>query len=206
MKWIKDVLECIEKVNLNENNRKFKSIIETPWGYEKSAPGVYKPSATNNGETNWQRELYNNEPYWYDIELPIGQKYRQKQLGSLRVDLIGMKDGRPIICELKYTEEPKSPFNAILQLLAYYCMVVNNAEKLDAQNIHHTNARNSDFRWADIANNPILMLKANEKYWGNWTKSTQSKKNIAAREIINICKKNGLEIQLYCENNLILCD
>ena len=202
MKWVKDVLECIEQIKLSKNNNKFKSIIETPWGFEKSNPCVYNISATNDGETNWQRKLYENETCWYDLELPIGQKYREKQLSSLRVDLIGMKDDRPVICELKYTKDPKLPFDAILQLLSYYRMIVNNAEKLDVQNIHHSNARNCNFRWMDIANNPILMLKANKEYWGNWTKLTQ--KNIAAKTIINICKKYGIEIQLYSDDKLIL--
>lgn len=199
MEWKKGLMQIINKVKLNGNNKKFRDIIENPWGFDHSIPGVYNGvSDTNNGETKWQRELYENETWWYDLELPIGQKYIAKQWGSLRVDLIGMKDARPIICELKYTSKAGQPFDAILQLLAYYCMIVHNADKLDLKDIHHTNARNRVFKWRNLTANPILMLRANHNYWNNWVKETP--KNKAAKEIIKQCKEKGLEIQLFIDD------
>ena len=199
MEWQKGLMQIINKVKLNGNNKKFRDIIENPWGFDHSIPGVYHGvSDTNNGETKWQRELYENETWWYDLELPIGQKYIAKQWGSLRVDLIGMQDARPIICELKYTSKAGQPFDAILQLLAYYCMIVHNADKLDLKDIHHTNARNRVFKWRNLTANPILMLGANPNYWNNWVKETP--KNKAANEISKQCKEKGLEIQLFIDD------
>ncbi len=194
MEWKKGVMEIVERINLNANNRNFIAIINEPLGFDHSSPGAYnEASANNNGETKWQRKLYKEEACWCDLELPIGQEKREKQWGSLRVDLIGMNNARPIICELKHTEKAGQPFDAILQLLAYYCMIVQNAEKLDREHIHHTNAAQS-FKWTQITNNPLLMLRANHAYWKNWEKST--KKNMAARQIVQLCKDKGLDILL----------
>lgn len=199
---IKEIIYEDEKIELNNNNEKFIKIISEPWGFNHSEPRKYKKDAafSNNGETNWQRKLYIDEDWWYDIELPIGQQQNleTKRWNSLRVDLVGMKDSRPIICELKYTKQAGQPFDAILQLLAYYYMIIKNAKILDQQNIHHTNAKNKNFKWADLTKNPILMLRANPEYWKNWNKSTP--KNQAALRIIELCKQNELEILLYNED------
>lgn len=201
MEWKKGVMEIVERINLNANNRNFIAIINEPLGFDHSSPGAYnEASANNNGETKWQRKLYKEEACWCDLELPIGQEKREKQWGSLRVDLIGMNNARPIICELKYTQKAGQPFDAILQLLAYYCMIVQNAEKLDREHIHHTNVAQS-FKWTQITNNPLLMLRANHAYWENWEKST--KKNMAARQIVQLCKDKGLDILLVDENTLL---
>ena len=107
-----------------------------------------------------------------------------------------------MICEMKHTLEAKAgqPFDAILQLLAYYCMIVNNAEKLG--DIHHKNDDVKDFNWVDFKNNnPILILRANESYWSNWSKTTD--KNKAAKKIIEVCNEYGLEIQLWNEEGPI---
>lgn len=194
-------MQIINKVKLNGNNKKFRDIIENPWGFDHQSPGAYnEASDTNNGETRWQRKLYHEEACWCDLELPIGQGKREKQWGSLRVDLIGMNNARPIICELKHTQKAGQPFDAILQLLAYYCMIVQNAEKLDREHIHHTNVAQS-FKWTQITNNPLLMLRANHTYWENWEKST--KKNMAARQIVQLCKDKGLDILLVDEYTLL---
>ena len=76
-------------------------------------------------------------------------------------------------------------------------MIVQNAEKLDREHIHHTNVAQS-FKWTQITNNPLLMLRANHAYWENWEKST--KKNMAARQIVQLCKDKGLDILLVDEN------
>ena len=204
---IKEVIHKVGKsVNQNSDNKKFIDIITNPWGFHYSTPGKYKQltAPSNNGETNWQRNLYKKEDYWYDLELPLGQYQNSetKCWSSLRVDLVGIKDSRPIICELKYTKQAGQPYDAILQLLAYYCMIEKNAVTLDQQNIHHANARNMDFKWIDLTNNPILMVRANPKYWENWDKSTP--KNQAARRIVEQCKQIGLEIHLYNDDKRIL--
>lgn len=201
MKWIEDVCTIIDQVRLSTSNQEFESIIKKPWGFYRSTPGKYNEASDSNiGETNWQRRLYEAEDMWYDLELPIGQykKNDHARAQTKRTDLIGEIESRFVLCELKYTKSAGNPFDAILQLLAYYQMIVHNAQKLDEQNIHHTNARNKYFKWEAINNNPILMLRANDAYWGNWSKDTQ--KNRAAKAIIEKCKEHRVEIQLWNED------
>lgn len=202
MEWYNEVIQIIEKVRLSERNREFKMLIQSPWGFTSSKPKKHNAAKeSNDGETKWQRDLYNGEERWIDIELPIGQNRNEKgKLCPKRVDLIGEEDGRYIICELKKTKGAEEPFGAIIQLLAYYRMITCNAETLDDKAIYHTN-RKRDFKWVDVAKNPILMLRANKEYWENWVKSTP--KNRAAKEILNICAKHGLEILLIKESEQI---
>lgn len=199
MNWRKEVLDIVDRIELNANNEKFRKIIEEPWGFDHSNPKkVGNASDSNSGETMWQRELFETEPdYWYDFELPIGQVVECGKVTKVcRVDLVGMIESHPVICELKYTKKAGQPFDALLQLLAYYCMIVNNAEKLDQCDIHHEIEDVKGFNWVDFKNNnPILILRANESYWSNWSKTTD--KNKAAKDIIEVCKKYGLEIQLW---------
>lgn len=203
MNWKKEVLDIVDGIKLNGKNKKFRKIIQEPWGFGHSKPGEFGSADQDKvTETNWQRELFETEPdYWYDFELPIGQVVECGKVTKVcRVDLVGMIESRPVICELKYTKKAGQPFDALLQLLAYYCMIVNNAEKLG--DIHHTNDDVKGFNWGDfIDNNPILILRANEPYWSNWSKTTN--KNEAAKEIIKVCKKYGLEIQLWNEEGPI---
>ena len=206
MNWKEEVLQIVERIRENANNKKFKAIIESPWKFYHSIPGKYgKADDKNKGETSWQRECFDKDKdLWFDLELPIGQQRNEEtgRLSTLRVDLIGKMDSRPVICEMKKTSKAGQPFDAILQLLAYYCMIKQNAKLLDENKIHRDNAHNKEFCWDDIANNnPILMLRANEPYWSNWSKTTD--KNEAAKEIIKVCKKYGLEIQLWNEEGRI---
>lgn len=199
MNWMEKVLKIVDGIELNANNKKFRKIIEEPWGFDHSNPKkVGNASDSNSGETKWQRELFKTEPdYWYDFELPIGQVVECGKVTKVcRVDLVGMIESHPVICELKYTKTAGQPFDAILQLLAYYCMIVNNAKELDQCDIHHKNEDVKGFNWGDFKNNnPILILRANELYWSNWSKTTN--KNKAAKKIIEVCKEYGLEIQLW---------
>ena len=207
MKWRKEVYKILkdnEKL-LDERHRGFVDLINTPLGFDHSKPKkVGKPSDSNNGETQWQRELYYSEPLWYDIELPIGQKQSPKSRWiSTRVDMIGELDGRPIICELKKCNKKEDPLDALIQLLAYYSMIKQNAQDLDIWNIHHTNARNREFRWVDIANNPILMLLADEEgYWSYWEKSITEPRKKAFNAMMDACKRSGVEIQIWNEDGL----
>lgn len=200
MNWIKEVLDIVDGIKLNDNNKKFSKIIKEPWGFDHSKPGeLGRADQDEYTETNWQRELlFEKETNcWYDGELPIGQVVEcGKVTKECRVDLVGMIESHPVICELKYTKKAGQPFDALLQLLAYYCMIVNNAEKLDQCDIHHNNEDVKGFNWGDFKNNnPILILRANKPYWSNWSKTTN--KNKAAKKIIEVCKKYGLEIQLW---------
>ena len=180
MMWkseIFEIIKSVEKLKLSKNNKKFIEIIQNPWGFDHSMPGEYHPASDKNeGETKWQREIYESEEYWYDLELPIGQNKsaESERWSSLRVDLVGEIGSRPVICEFKDTTHAANPFDAVLQLLAYYCMIKQNAEKLDLLSIHHTNndIRNRSFKWVDLADNPILILRANGEYWNNWHKGT----------------------------------
>lgn len=207
MNWKEEVLGIVDGIKkLNANNIKFRDIIKEPWGFYHSKPDKYgKADDKNKGETSWQRKYFVKEKHlWCDLELPIGQQINEEtgRLSTLRVDLIGKMDSRPMICEMKHTLEAKAgqPFDAILQLLAYYCMIVNNAEKLG--DIHHKNDDVKDFNWVDFKNNnPILILRANESYWSNWSKTTD--KNKAAKKIIEVCNEYGLEIQLWNEEGPI---
>lgn len=196
----------LEERNLSQSNKAFMEMIQHPLPFDHSTPGKYcDASPTNHGETRWQRQLYEEETIWYDLELPIGQS-RNPETGywkSRRIDLLGFRDGRYVVCELKRTEKPGRPFDALLQLLAYHEMLQQNACVLDAMNIHHTNARNRDFRWQEVAANPILMLRGNEAYWDNWELPTG--KNLAAREMIAILGSRGITIELYRENEPLTC-
>lgn len=212
----KEIEEIIKEVRLNSRNKVFLELIKSPIDFEKSEPGEYKPADyKNEGETKWQRKLYNEESnIWLDLELPIGQ-YPSTSSGrriSKRVDLIGKKGGKYILCELKKTKkgEAGQPFDALLQLLAYYFIIKNNCEKLDGQHprpIHHTNAHDKSWKWTDLANNPILLLRANEDYWKNWKNwEKKTKKNDAAKKIIKSCRKMGIDIKFADEKKEIKCE
>lgn len=204
MNWKEEVLDIVDGITLNGNNRKFREIIEKPWEFGHSKPGELGSADQDEyTETNWQRELlFEKEPdCWYDGELPIGQVVKCGKVTKVcRVDLVGMIESHPVICELKYTQKAGQPFDALLQLLAYYCMIKQNANLLDGNEIHHAN-RNKEFCWGDITNNPILMLRANSEYWSN--KDKRTRKNEATKQILNVCKEHGLDIRFWDKNGPI---
>lgn len=211
MNWKKEVLDIVKDINLSANNIKFRDIIKEPWEFYHSKPGKFgSADQYKDKETKWQRELFKTDTiYWYDGELPIGQvKECGKVTKVCRVDLVGMFESHPVICELKFTKKAGQPFDALLQLLAYYCMIkqnaklldenkIHHAKLLDENKIHHANARrNKEFCWRDIANNnPILMLRANSVYWSNKDKRTP--KNEATKKILKVCKEHGLDIRFW---------
>ncbi len=203
-KFIEELKSIIEGIRLSRGNKKFIKIIQTPNSYDfnHSHPGKYNPaSPQNEGETAWQRELYKiGSDIWLDLELPIGQYKSSNRFTSLRIDLIGKKDGHFILCELKKTKKAGQPFDAILQLIAYHVLLQNNYKKLDEQNIHHTNC-NLNWKWEDVKNSHVLWLRANNEYWNNWDKST--KKNEAARKIVELCRKNNIDILLFRDDHEI---
>lgn len=197
-----EINHIVEKcgVKLSRGNNAFLELILKPYKFIKSKPGKYNFASENNkGETSRQRNLYKEESIWLDLELPIGQVKNDKNYTiSKRVDLIGKKDGRYIVCELKETKNSGQPFDAILQLIAYYVMLQNNCQTLDEYNVHHTNSHDSNWKWTDVAKNPILLLRANKEYWSNWEKTT--KKNMAAREIVKFCRSNKIDLYLYTDS------
>lgn len=175
--------------------------INKPFDFYGSKPKKYIEKATKNGETAIQREIYRSENRWYDLELPIGQYKGKKQTSSIRIDLIGKIENKLTLCELKYTKGEGQPLDALLQLISYYIMLLNNASKLDQYNIHHENAEihNKTFKWTSFANEPLrLMLLANKSYWRNWHLS--SPKNDAVRLLIKKLGEYGLDIELWLVN------
>ena len=173
-----DILKIVEdaiannSVKLNKGgNTTFLKIIKEPKSFFRSNPNVIKSANPNNkGETGYQREIYDSKDeniIWLDMELPIGQDYDGDR--GKRVDLIGWNGEQYVVCELKYVKEhgtPKNPFDAILQVLAYYFMIKNNCKKLDYQNVFHSNAK-GEFSWVDVASNCNLQIRAPKKYWEN---------------------------------------
>ncbi len=192
-------------VCLNKNeNEPFREIIREPLGFIKSNPKEIKiASRKNQGETEYQRKIYQSEDCWYDMELPIGQwKSSNDRTCSKRIDLIGRdkSDGRYVLCELKYKKDGAgNPFDAVLQVLAYYLMLQNNCEKLQKEGVCHETSSGdlrtpTTFDWTEVAKNVKLQVRANDKYWANWEKNTE--KNSAAKQIIEECGKLGLTIEM----------
>lgn len=197
-------------IDLSDNNKKFLSLIEKPDTFYESHPGAYGvPSEHNNGETSWQRKLFREESdVWRDLELPIGQKRKSgKTINAARVDLIGFKNGRYIICELKHEkDEADQPFDAILQLIAYFVLIKKNYMLLDESYVHRKDCikERGEWTWEDVAKDPIILLRCNNKFWSNWSESTP--KNKAAREIVEFCRTNNIDIRLYCnEQEISIC-
>lgn len=196
--------EYLTEKQLSIKNKELLELLKHPATFDHSKPAQYKPaSPKNHGETAWQRQLYDGEEMWLDMELPIGQRQDPdtKRWGSRRLDLIGRRGDRYVLCELKHTKQAGIPFDALLQLLAYYGMVQQNAAWMDRCGIHHANARDARFTWQEVAVNPILMLRANAAYWDNWEKSTR--KNQTARALLQYLGTQGVHIELYSDNDCI---
>ena len=213
MNW-KEVDKYLDTIDLDPKHQEFKNYIKTPLDFYYSKPTKFRKVAAdeNKGETNWQRVLfeedatYDSRPIWWDMELPIGQTQTKvdgrTQTQSKRVDMIGELKGRPVICELKFYRKGGSvadnPLEATIQLLAYYSMILNNADKLDSARVCHKNEEVKPFEWKELRNNPILMLRANDDYWEYWSEKKYDENMWnALQQIRNICKENGLEIQLW---------
>lgn len=191
-----------EKFKLSEAIKKHIERINHPWDFYGSHPKEYKEAATENRETKIQRDLYHSNPTnptWWDLELPIGQERNYgKRTKSVRIDLIGKIDNKLTLCELKYTKIASQPLDAILQLISYYIMLCNNAEKLDEFSVHHTNT-NESFLWTSFKEEPVrLMLLANELFFKNYSLSTP--KNEVAKALIKKLGDKGLVIELWTVN------
>jgi hypothetical protein len=185
-------------VALSKKNKKWLAIIQQPLGFHHFVQRkIAKPSAKNSGKAAWQRKLYDacDDIEWYDINLPIGQiKCDNGKISSYKIDMLGYEGDTYILCELKSTDYEEAPFDALLQLLAYYAMLAQNAAALDANNVHHTNARNSAFKWEDVCENVKLLLKAPYEYWHYWEDDNFAK-HCAFLSIIKQCCEAGLIIE-----------
>jgi hypothetical protein len=197
---LETVTAAIEKyrVCLSQENKKWLERIANPPGFSHSMPGTFSDTATDpDGETGWQRHLFNTESRWLDLERVVGQRKTEKGWSPTRLDLIGFENGRYILCEVKKNKDGQS-FDDLLQLLAYRAAMRKNARLLDENNVHHENAR-AKFSWLDVSANAVLMLKAPPEYWEKWKRSPQTPKNTAAKEIVENLGRLGLDIRFELE-------
>jgi hypothetical protein len=106
---------------------------------------------------------------WIDGELPI---VFNKNPRRPSIDLIGLIDNIPALCELKFAQSRNSdsPLYAAIELLTYYCFIQFNADILDKYNVSHKNLK--PYRWNSIIENgfPRLIVCANKTYWNVWAK------------------------------------
>jgi len=155
------------------------------------------------GETAFQRAIFNSGKSilknggnikWIDLELPGIIVQSGKRRAGRRIDLIGLLDTLPVICELKYAKSKSNepPLYAIFELLTYYCSIWYNHAKLDEKNVHH-NQDNiySEFKWKDIIQSkPKLLVCANDHYWEYW------KNREIIEEVRKLNEKLNVEILL----------
>lgn len=137
----------------------------------------------NTGEAAFQRAIFNEknsilkfnsgitkEVGWLDLELPVS--FSPGDGRRKCVDLIGLVDGKPLVCELKFMKEFKgdSPEYGIFELLMYYTLILYNKENLDHYKVKHNfGSIEIKWKWESIdCDKPILLFCANEKYWNYW--------------------------------------
>ncbi len=93
---------------------------------------------------------------------------------------------RYVICELKFGNDSAtdSPGYAVEEVRRYYKNVKDNWEYLEAQNLHHLDAK--PFSWKDLASDKtILIVAANAAYWAYWL--GHRKESLAGIEGIQFC-------------------
>lgn len=183
----KRLIEIIEGAIIQDKRViKFKNMLLDSSNYgdnHPTKPGPMSFEIRSTGETAYQRAILNSKEtlldfkkkngfetvHWMDGELPV---VLNKNPRRHSIDLIGLLDGIPVICELKFakTRNSDSPVYAALELLTYYCFIQFNADSLDKHNVYHRNL--SPFKWNVITNNgfPRLIVCANKSYWDAWFK------------------------------------
>jgi hypothetical protein len=183
----KRLIEIIEGAIIQDKKViKFKNMLSDSSNYgdnHPTKPGPMSFEIRSTGETAFQRAILKSEKtlldfkknndfetvHWMDGELPI---VLNKNPRRHSIDLIGLSEGIPVICELKFakTRNSDSPVYAALELLTYYCFIQFNADSLDKHNVYHRNL--SPFKWNVITNNgfPRLFVCANKSYWDAWFK------------------------------------
>jgi len=170
-----------------------KEAITDPKNIQGNHPTTPGPanleSISSTGETAFQRGIFNcrhslldfkrtyNTPEkvtWLDLELPVTFSGSQKRRC---IDLMGVLDGIPVICELKYSENSPSnhPAYAMIELLMYYYFIRCNIKKLDQHNVHHKNAKSFDWKVLETNKFPKLIIAANKAYWDYWFQQEDKK-------------------------------
>lgn len=185
--------ETSKLVRLSKKNLEWIQAIENPSVFvmDGSCPGLFSKKAVKaNGETFLQREIYLNEPQWFDMELPICTKPIRH-----RIDLIGKDKAGHILLELKRKNNPDatSTLTAVLQVLAYYLIIKQNCEALDKSWVHHKASRRLKWKWSDAVEDMRLQVRANKEFWTN--QRTGTKYDAVVKSIIDRLKGTiGLEL------------
>jgi len=198
---------------LNQENKACLQIIKNPdcigfdhshqHGLDKKEPPGPK---NNHGETSYRSELYKRQERWLDEEITIGFFPCQ---GKKRIDLIGYEDGQFILCELKKDGKGSShPFDALLQVLAYYLIIRKNAKTLHDKEFYRRGTsrwQNRGLTWLDVKKsdeeNKLRLLVYAKKWSAKRATFKASKpKNDAMDEIIKGCA-GKLQIDVDAEND-----
>jgi hypothetical protein len=183
-------------MNIEEYKQKLQDLFEKNIPTDPSLgllsrPGDYTKDVNKKtiGETAYQRALILAErsslagvgtTNWLDIELPVVFRASSRRLS---LDLIGRAQNGPLVlCELKYDKkeinpnserkpETDSPVHALLELLYYHILIMENAEKLQNCAIRHGN-KLGDWDWCDCKkpDGVVLAIAANATYWTRWEK------------------------------------
>lgn len=196
------VREEVSKLGrLSKKNQEWLQVIEDPSRFimEGSHPGRFSKSAVKeDGETALQRAIYKTELQWFDMELPICTCPV-----CHRIDLIGKDEKGHILLELKRKRKPdaSSTLTAVLQVLAYYLIIKQNSDSLDANLVHHKDSRNLKWKWSDAIEDMRLQVRANKEFWTN--QATGTKYAVAVKSIIDRLE-DTIGMELVDENGDIL--
>jgi hypothetical protein len=150
----------------------------------KTKPGKASMEINSVGETAFQRAIFlsrkskinfnsKKDILWKDLELPVILTESPRRNC---VDLIGNIGNQLVICELKFMKETSSdsPWYAVLELLIYYYIILENCNKLDDEEVYHENIQGK-FEWKGILSpKPLLIVVANEEYWNCWLKKQKN--------------------------------
>ncbi len=146
-----------------------------------STPGYVSTNIKDTNEKALQRALLmqgtslldGKEVKWLDIELPIEFTDNSRRKC---VDLIGKDNDRQLyLCELKFSGNSDTPRDAESQLLEYFELIKNNAQKLEDNNIHHK--KQESFSWMELALSSIkLCIMADATYWCKWENKVEKVK------------------------------
>jgi hypothetical protein len=174
------------------------------------------------GEKAFQRAIFNSGRSmfrnagivkWIDLELPViidNPKVEGGKRTNRRIDLIGLIEDIPVICELKFVKIKRNnqepPLYAIFELLTYYCSIWYNYKNLESNKVYHKFQKQDDFGskfaglWSNIIQNkPKLLVCANKSYWDLWEKKEGKKVVDIARELND---KLNVEILLLCTKDI----
>jgi hypothetical protein len=152
-----------------------------------------------NGEysiLNYGKEIVNKKVVWNDIELPVTLNKNSRRIS---IDLIGLINNQPVLCELKFHGKSPSkdqPIYAIVELLMYHYFIQCNYKKLDKYNVHH-DLLLKEFGWEIIVENNTsqLLVVANKKYWDYWFKKISKKELL--KQTLALSKDLTTNIHLF---------